>query len=117
VPAVVGFANEYKLRCHFRDHGKKEFGASTKEEYSAMAKLFLEKNLSDNPNIVECVTKDGDIARFDRQTQEYAIVTPNGIIKTYFKPIPHHLAPPGTPLDMTHPHPNNITYFRSNCRT
>ena len=39
----------------------------------------------------------------------------DGIIKTYYKPQPRHIAPPGTPRSKTHRFAANKLYFRDNC--
>ena len=116
MPVVVGFLNEYLLKRHFHDHGH-EFGAQTKEAYLAMAKTFLELDLTANPHILECKQrKNGDVIRFNPRTDEFAIITSTGRIKTYFKPVPSRLAPFGTPLYLTHTFQNNMSYFRYKCR-
>ena len=115
MPVVIGFSSDYLLQRHFHDHGE-QFGATTKEEYLAMAKTFLEADLADNPDILECIKKDGNIARFNPRTDEYAIMTlDRRYIKTYFKPIPRHLNPLA-PWWLTHRFPNNISYFTNDCR-
>lgn len=114
MPRAFGFLNDSRWTEHFDEH-RSEFGVTTKDEYLARAKAFLEADLNKNPNIQECTRSNNDIMRLDVSTDEFAIVSPSGIIKTYFKPQPRATAPPGTPLHKTHGHPDNLSYFRSEC--
>jgi pyocin large subunit-like protein len=115
VPNAIGFVDDEEWEEHFNDH-KDEFGATTKEEYLAMAKAFLEADRSRYRNIRQCTRRNGDIVRFNPDTNEFAVVTITGTIRTYFKPIPSHKAPPGTPLRKMHPQRSNMIYFRVECR-
>jgi pyocin large subunit-like protein len=83
VPAVIGFSTEYLLNRHFHDHGN-DFGVISKEQYLARAKEFLEVDILQNPNILQCAKRNGDIIRFNRITNEFAVMSSIGIIKTYF---------------------------------
>jgi len=114
VPIAVGFRSEFALIQHFGFH-RADFGVTTKEDYLARAKAFLETDRATNPAILECIRTDGDIVRFNQNTNEFAVVDSAGIIKTYYKPIPRRLARRGTPRIKTHGFRTNLDYFNHNC--
>jgi pyocin large subunit-like protein len=98
-----GFASDDDLEEHFLDHGA-DFGAATKEEYEEMADAFLGEPLSSTAR--QCTRQgSGDILRYDLATEEFGILTRNGIIRTYFVPDPRQ-----------HRHANNLAYFKWECQ-
>jgi filamentous hemagglutinin len=116
VPVANDFANKSRLRSHFYEH-RHEFGATSIEDYLAKAKAFLTQDITDNPDILECVRNNGtEIVRFNQRTNEFAVVTATGTIKTYFKPQPARTAPPGTPLRKKHRFHDNLSYYRNECQ-
>jgi hypothetical protein len=79
------FADSGKLAQHFKDHGA-DFGAKSAEQYQKMADTFL--NGPRGAGVLQKVRPNGDIVRYDPATEAYGVVTPDGTIRTYFKPDP-----------------------------
>jgi len=71
-----------ELKSHFLKH-KQEFDYSTKEEYLNGARRFL--NSSKSKEILEKIRPNGDILHYHIRTGEFAVMTKDGRIKTYFK--------------------------------
>jgi pyocin large subunit-like protein len=113
VPQANGFVSSTSLMEHFYTHGA-ELGASDEHEYVQMAIEFLEGPI-EWTETQECTRSDGDIIRFDPTTDLFAVVRPNGTIRTLFKPMPFHLAPIGYPVDQTHSFASNEEYFLAEC--
>ncbi|MBI3635314.1 MAG: hypothetical protein HY216_03710 [Candidatus Rokubacteria bacterium] len=87
----------------FAKHGA-EFGVATPDEYLQLADTFLGGPL--NPGTTwECVRENGDHLRYNTETEEFGVLRPDGVIKTYFKPDP-----------ADHRQSNNVEYFRKACR-
>ena len=76
------FQNDKEYERHFRRHAS-EFGFSTKEEYLAGAQTFI---CSNNPQIEVKFRENGDTLLYLASTNEFAVVTKDDIIRTYFKP-------------------------------
>ncbi len=91
---------------HFHRHGA-EVGASTPDEYEAMADAFL---LGERPGEVkECrrpPPKDATICRYSPVTEEYGVKQEGAYIITYFIPVPM----------VEHRFATNLEYFRHKCR-
>lgn len=86
--AHIGYAwarafNKATLDQHFYDHGK-QMGCPTKESYEAHAVSFA--NTVDRKNCESFVAANGSTYKFNRKTEEFAIITKKGIVITYFKP-------------------------------
>ncbi len=92
------FRNARKLARHFSDH-RADFGATTEAEYEQMADEFLS-----NPLTADCYERiraaDNDTIRFTVITDEYAVLSYDGFIRTYFKPDP-----------LEHGLPTNYDYY------
>jgi hypothetical protein len=80
-----GFLNEDLQDVHFGKHGG-DFGALTPEEYVNQANTFLSGFPA--PNEVQLMRTNGDIVRLNRSTNEFGIITSEGIVRTYFEPNP-----------------------------
>lgn len=91
------FADNARLQDHFRRHGA-DFGLSNPPDYEAQAARFLAGRPSQG--ILEIVRTNGDIVRYNTSTNEFGIITQDGIIRTYFKPDP-----------AVHGYPSNMEYF------
>lgn len=74
------FANENLLVEHFNKHGH-EFGYSSKEDYLKGA-----INIIKNPNAQTRIQDDGDTCYYLQVTDEFVVVSPDGNIRTYFRP-------------------------------
>ncbi len=75
------FASEERLVEHFNKHGA-EFGYTSKEAYLQGA-----NNVIQNPNAKrKTEAEDGDYVYYVQSSNEIVFVSPNGIIRTYFRP-------------------------------
>ncbi len=74
------FINTDALESHFEKHGK-EFGYTTKEEYLQGA-----NDVINNPSVLHKVQNDGDDCYYLKSTDEFVVVSPEGNIRTYFRP-------------------------------
>ena len=84
----IGFAwakdfNKSTLQDHFQRHGK-QVGCSSKEAYAAKAVRF--SNLVDRKNCVSFVDRRGSTYKFNKSSGDFAVITKNGYVVTYFKP-------------------------------
>lgn len=80
------FASEKLLRSHYIKHvvKQKEFGNITMDEYLEGARKLI--NSKPNGNILTKTRSNGDILFYNKSTNEFAVVTKHGVIRTYFKP-------------------------------
>jgi RHS repeat-associated protein len=76
----VRFASRELLESHFLKHGA-EFGARTAKEYLEQAQEFVARD-----GLESAVKAGGDKLLYDPLTNEFAIVTEKGVLRTYFKP-------------------------------
>jgi hypothetical protein len=118
MPSTMGFINARQLRLHHAEHGV-DFGAITADQYEGMADKFLGNPKP--PHVYECTRSRGDVIRFDPHSQEYGVLDKNGIIRTYFKPIPCISLPVSERKQMKqtgrcHAHPTNLAYFHEECK-
>jgi hypothetical protein len=79
------FAYWWKRSNHWYDHCAEFPEIADEVEYERRAAEFLNAPLS--PTMVECVrSSDGDTVRYDRVTENFAIMEANGTIRTFFRP-------------------------------
>jgi uncharacterized phage infection (PIP) family protein YhgE len=77
----LSFASQEKLTDHFERHGP-QMGYQTEAEYLTGA-----RNLIKGGEGVRTFTRQsGEVEYYKPQTNEYAVVRSNGVIKTYFAP-------------------------------
>lgn len=74
----LAFRSASKLQDHFEKHGA-EVGCSTAEEYLAAA-----NDLVANEQALSKTQADGDTAYFLERTGEFAVVSPDGHLRTYY---------------------------------
>ena len=74
------FASWDKLFQHFRKHAA-EFGYSTPSEYLHGAQKLIARE-----GVFRYVRPNGDVLFYDPSTNEFAVLSKEGIIRTYFKP-------------------------------
>ena len=100
---VTGFVDEEEKENHFLDHWH-EFTPElpSADAYEAAAIQFLTK--ARTATIFECLRRNGDVIRFDQTTDEFAICSRDGILKTYYKPTPQW-----------HRRGSNLAYFWEQC--
>lgn len=67
---------------HYDKH-KNEFGNITKEEYLQKANDLIN---SDSSDILTKYEDDGDFMYFNKKTDEFLVLSPDGYIRTYFIP-------------------------------
>ena len=79
------FRSQDKLDEHYEKHvvQQKEFGTITKDEYLALA-----QQLVGNPGSSVLTKKDseGNTLFYDPDTNEFAVLSSDGYIRTFFKP-------------------------------
>jgi pyocin large subunit-like protein len=82
----ANFASEKLLRSHYIKHvvKQKEFGNITIDEYLEGARKLI--NSKPGGNILTKTRSNGDILFYNQSTNEFAVVTKDGVIRTYFKP-------------------------------
>lgn len=80
-----------------------------------MADSFLKRHPV-TPPLFECVRDNGMKCRYDRETNEYAIVHSWGWIATYFRPVAAGHLPYEERPEGSHGYLTNLNYFRANCR-
>jgi len=98
----TGFADNARLNDHFSRHGS-DFGATTLQIYEQQAIDFLSG--APDANELQLQRTNGDYIRFNPTTDEFGIVTQNGIIRTYYIPDP-----------AIHGYPTNLDYFLAQYR-
>lgn len=72
-----------QLEAHYLKH-KDEFGYISQEDYLNGARQLL-NSFADNKDILEKIRANGDILRYKVNTGEFAVMTKEGRIRTYFK--------------------------------
>jgi pyocin large subunit-like protein len=100
---AIGFASPSDRADHFKKHGM-DFGATSQVEYEQMAVAFLNRRKGAHI-FVGTRRSNGDIIRFDRISQAFAVMGHNGIVKTFYKPDPEW-----------HGFRSNWAYFRNERR-
>ena len=75
--------NKSTLYDHFYRHGS-QVNADTKESYEAHAVSFA--NTIDRKNNVSFIDSKGSTHKYNKISGEYAVITKEGIVVTYFKP-------------------------------
>ena len=96
---IKGFATPQKLSEHFKKHGA-EFGFKSESEYLAAAQKFASSQ--PGSDVLVKIRANGDRVIYNVSTNEFAVVTPDGTIRTYFKPDP-----------AKHGYPTNLDYFNA----
>ena len=80
------WAKDFKkttFNIHVSEH-MKSLGFSSPESYRAHAVVFA--NRVDRTNHISYVRRNGETVKFSKKTGEFAVITKNGIVTTYFKP-------------------------------
>jgi RHS repeat-associated protein len=79
------FAKGQLLNRHFKNHGL-DFGPITKEEYLRKAQSFFQLTPEGLDVFVNTRKSDGALVFYRQSTNEFGVVTTDGVIKTYYKP-------------------------------
>jgi hypothetical protein len=93
------FSNQSQLSSHFKKHGS-EFGFISEDEYLAGAQKFV--STEGNEGVLTKVRNNGDRIIYNPITNEFAVVSDNGVIRTYFKPDP-----------LSHGYETNYDYYNA----
>ena len=111
-----GFLNARQLNRHFARHGP-QFGVATTIDYEEAADSFFGPKAA---HVLECTRGRGDTVRFDPLTDGYGVIDANGVIRTYFKPLPCNTVPLAQVVMVRaagecHDESSNLNYFRVRC--
>lgn len=82
---VYHFRNEETLNQHFQKHGGEfgsEFGYETAQDYEEGANRVIESSEA----LHKLEAEDGDDVYYLEATNEFVVVSPQGVIRTYFRP-------------------------------
>jgi len=71
-----------QLEAHYLKHGD-QFGDITKEQYLQRARALLDSPVG--RDVLEKIRFNGDIEHFRVSTEEFAVMTKRGRIRTYYK--------------------------------
>ena len=79
------FRNNDRFEEHYQKHviDQQEFGDITREEYMTLAQALVD---TPGPNVQSKQNSDGDTLYYDAETNSFAVVSPDGFIRTFFKP-------------------------------
>lgn len=114
VPRTLGFADTQRRKEHWANH-RQDFGQRISvARYEAQADRFLTDPAG--PTLRYCYRRSGWTVRYDEATGSFGVLSTDGIIRTYFKPIPCCWVPAAY-IDprWCHIHPDNLTYFIAEC--
>ena len=81
--AGPGFRSRRQLEEHYAKHGR-EFGNISQREYLDHAQAL--RDAPADGSILQAVTPDGIISRFDRKTGAFGAYNRDGTIRTFFIP-------------------------------
>ncbi|CAN5279337.1 hypothetical protein BH09ACT1_BH09ACT1_26150 [soil metagenome] len=93
-----GFADEALLIEHAGRHGP-DFGLTTPHSYLEGAETFMNKQPP--KTMYWKIRENGDRVRYDIATEEFGVASKQGIIRTYYEPVPL----------VGHPYETNLEYF------
>ena len=100
---ATAFAYMRKRSDHWYDHYAEFPEIANETEYEQRAAEFLNAPLS--PTMVESVRpSDGDTIRYDRVTENFAVMRTDGVIRTFFRP-----------NKSWHGLSSNLAYFQQEC--
>lgn len=113
-----GFESVEQLRLHFKKHGD-DFRASNPNVYEQMADAFLGGDKQEG--VHECVRPCGARLRYDPSNEAYGVLDAQSIIRTYFTPVPcsqvpFHERENSKKAGRCHQFPDNLAYFKSECK-
>jgi len=79
---VANFASDDLLQKHVVQQG--EFGSMTKDEYLTAAQKHV--TAPEGGDVLVKTRSKGDVLVYNQTTNEFGVVTNQGVIRTYFKP-------------------------------
>ncbi len=83
VAAGPGFRSRRQFNEHYAKHGR-EFGNISQQEYLQRAQAL--RDASAGGPILQALTADGIVSRFDRKTGYFGAYNPDRTIRTFFIP-------------------------------
>ena len=83
VAAGPGFRSRRQFEEHYAKHGR-EFGSISPQEYLARAQAL--RDAPAGGPILQAVTPDGIVSRFDRRSGAFGAYNPDRTIRTFFIP-------------------------------
>ncbi len=99
-----------ELAIHFAKHSG-DFSSINALAYEQEAERFL---LSPKrPSLLECSRIGGDVVRYDTATEEFAVLSNTGIIRSYYKPVPCVVRR----VQFCHGEADNVQYFLKTCES
>ncbi len=80
------FRSQEQLELHYIKHviEQQEFGDMTQDQYLQGARDLV--NASSDPSVLTKSRSNGDILFYKKETNEFAVLTKQDVIRTYFKP-------------------------------
>ncbi len=97
-----------ELADHYAKHGA-DFPGSDDKRYEELAETFLLG--PSRAGLLECKRRGGDFLRYDTATEEFAVLSGSGVIRTYYKPVPCRVMM----VPFCHGEVDNIQYFKRTC--
>jgi pyocin large subunit-like protein len=101
------------LKSHWGDHWD-DFAVANAVRYEHLADRFLS-----GPKVAsyfECNRSRGDLVRYNPSTNELGVISKDGIIRTYFKPVRCASLPAAlSGIKKCHNAPTNMQYVESLC--
>jgi len=80
VPFTGGFTDADELRRHYFNHGRK-LNCVSSLAYEARADAFMGGPIG--ADVAECTRPLGDLVRYNQVTQEFGVLRPDRVIRTY----------------------------------
>ena len=118
MPNTSGFLNARQLSLHYAEHGA-DCGANSAAEYERMADGFWAA--AKPAHVHQCTRRRGDVLRYDPSSEVYGVLDRNGVIRTYFKPVPCAAVPVAQrsavkQAGRCHGEVTNLLYFQRECQ-
>jgi RHS repeat-associated protein len=82
------FADRGKLDSHVADHLREfsEFGFKSAQDYVAGANKLIDAAIRGAKGVESFVRSNGDVLAYKISTNEFAVATKQGVLRTYFRP-------------------------------
>ena len=102
--SINGFTSPVQRAIHFRKH-RHEFGNrfATATDYEAAAIAFFV--CTKTKSMIDCTRSRGDYVLYDRATNTMGICSPNGMLRTLYRPD-----------KMKHKQKTHLVHFRKTCQ-
>jgi hypothetical protein len=111
IPRTLGFEDDGRRLDHWSRHGQDFAHRVSIAKYEAMADRFL-TDRSLRPSLRCCTRPRGYKIRYDEETGAFGVLSPDGMIRTYMKPIPCCWVPVAfVDKRYCHQYADNLSYF------